>query len=61
MPKFLLPGVTERIVAQLTEKIQPGKSVKQSELAFYFFGDKEGEKHIDTVRHFVSTNKLWKT
>jgi DNA-binding NtrC family response regulator len=61
VPKFLLPDVTERIVAQIYEKMPPGKRVKQSELAFYFFGDNDGERHIDTVRRFVSTNKCWRT
>jgi hypothetical protein len=59
LPRFLLQDVTARIGAQLAMKMEPGKSLKQSEYAFYFFGDIDGARHIDTVRRFMSTNKCW--
>lgn len=59
LPRFLLQDVTARIGAQLAVRIGPGKHIKQSEYAFYFFGDIDGARHIDTVRRFMSTNKCW--
>lgn len=61
LPDYLLPEVTARIVEQLATKMEPGKRIKQSELAFYFFGNKDGTDRIDTVRHFLSTKKCWRT
>jgi DNA-binding NtrC family response regulator len=60
LPRFLLQDVTARIGAQLAVRIGPGKRIKQSEYAFYFFGETDGARHIDTVRRFMSTNKCWR-
>ena len=61
LPDYLLPEVTARIVEQLATKMEPGTRIKQSELAFYFFGNRDGADRIDTVRHFLSTKKCWRT
>lgn len=61
VPRYIGQAVTDRIRAHLTAKMGPDKRVKQSELAFYFFGDRDGGNHIDTVRRFVSTKGYWRT